>query len=52
MIGNIVLVHYVKKLTKKLIEMSERNFREKDKTLNVNAIIRFQNLKIKCTLKL
>ena len=51
LIGNIVLVHYMlKKLTKKLIEMSERNFREKDKTLNVNAIIRFQNLKIKCTL--
>ncbi len=24
---------YVKKLTKKLIEMSERNFGEKDKTL-------------------
>ncbi len=34
LIGNKVLVHYMlKKLTKKLIEMSERNFREKDKTL-------------------
>jgi hypothetical protein len=52
LIGNKVAAQYVKKLTKKLIEMSERNFREKDKTLNVNAIVRFQNLKIKCTLKL